>query len=130
MLGRARVEPDDVDDAPGDILRQVLAQQRHDHILGRQHDFVDRLVADDACDVLGDFLRVLRMEVLDVALIAGLRPAALLVVFGLGPLDPVRPLQRVHGEHEQARRGRVGDDGQITGVFVEDACQRIEVRLV
>ena len=60
-----------------EVLRHLFAQQRHHDLVAGDDDLGDVLALDDLLERLDDFLDVLDVEVLDVPLVAGLRPAAL-----------------------------------------------------
>src|SRR4029079_1244058 len=81
-------------------------------------------------DDFGDFLDVLQPEVFDMALIARLRPAALLVVLRFLPFDLCRRLDAVQGEDEYPRRMRVGQQGEVAWILVDEARDGVEMRLV
>ena len=66
----------------------------------------------------------------DVALVAGLRPAAHLRVLRLDALDLILPHHLAGAVDEDAGEVRVRDDGGIAGILVVQAGERIQVRLV
>ena len=61
----------------GQVLRHLVPQQRQHHIVGGHDDVLDRLLLDDSFQRFDDFLDVLNVIVLDVALESRLGPAAL-----------------------------------------------------
>src|SRR5258706_4627293 len=63
-------------------------------------------------------------------LVTGLRPSSLLVVLGFRILDALALDHRVRREDEDARRVRVGQERQVSRILVDDAGERIEVRMV
>jgi len=130
VLGRADIQLDRVDDPPGQLLRHVVTEQRHDHVVAGDDDGSDRFVADDAGERVDDFPGMVDVVVLRVPLVARLRPAAHLVPLGLDAFDLFAALQRVRGEHEDARRVRVCEQRCIAGIFADQSRQRVQVRPV
>ena len=60
-----------------EMLRHLVPQQRHHHLVAGDDDLGDVFLLDDPLQRVDDFLGVMDVEVFDVALIARLRPAAL-----------------------------------------------------
>ena len=77
-----------------------------------------------------DFLGVVEVIVLGVALVARLRPAAHLVPLRLDAFDLLGALDGVRGEHENPRGVGVGQERGVARILVDEPRQRIEVRLV
>ena len=91
------------------MLRHLVAYQR-------QHDFVagddnlgNVLALDDLLERFDDLLDVLQVEVLDVALVAGLRPAALRRALRLDARDLFLRDDLAGREDHDARSVRVGE---------------------
>ena len=130
MLGRADVERQRVDDLFGDLLAELIAQQRQDHLVAGEQDRRDAFVADEPGERIRHLLRMLQVVVVDVALIARLRPAAHLVPAGLGSLDCGGLLDSVRRDDEQPRLAGVGDQHDEPGIAIDQMRERIEVRLI
>ena len=129
-LRRANVQLDDVDDARGDVFGQFIAQQRNDHLIAGNDDLVDAFFSGNARDDIDHFLGVLGAEVVDVALITGLRPATDLMAFRLDALDVINLFDSVAGEYENPRRVGIRKDGDVARELVDESGQRIKVQLI
>ena len=119
-----------IDDPLGEVLGHLVAQERRDHFVARDQDVVDVLPLDDVIESIHDFLGVVQVEILDVPLVARLRPAALRGPARLDALD----LPIVHdfagGDHEDACRIRVRHHRGISRKQRFDPRQGVEVRAV
>ena len=130
VVGLVAIERHDVDDLLVDGLRQFSAKLRHEVGVTEDHDPRDLLGVDDARQDVGHFLHVLLMEVLDVALIARLRPAADLHLLRFLPFDISGVRAAAGREYEHPGTVGVHEDGRIPRPLVVEAGQRIEVRPV
>ena len=102
-----------VDDLLRQMLRHLVPQQRHHHLVAGDDDLGDVLLLDDLLQRVDDFFGVMDVEVFDVALIARLRPAALRRALGLDAFDLVFRDHVAGREHQNPRRVGVGEHRRI-----------------
>ena len=99
--------------ADDDELEKALSRIRFDGpklFVAGNHDVLDAFRLNDPIEHLDNFLDVVQVKILGVPLVACLGPAAHAVTLGFRPLDRFSALERVHGEHEDARGVRVDQD--------------------
>src|SRR5947209_7334466 len=130
VFGRVDVEAEHVHDTLGDRFRELLFEKGNDHLVAREDDVLDVVLAHDLLQLVGDLFGVLQMVVLQVALVAHLRPAADLRAARLDVLHLVALQGLAATEDEQARAVRVGDEHGVARVLIHQARERVEVRLV
>ena len=112
------VEPQHVDYTLVDQRREVLAQQRQNHLVACKDDVLHLVVADDPLERVDDFLRVLMAVIIDMPLIAALGPAALRRVRRLdaGHFLLVEPPPE--SEHEEPCCIRISDERSARAILI------------
>src|SRR5207248_10279783 len=126
--GRREIEAADLDHALGEHLRQRLADERDRDLVAGQGHALDSLLAHDGIERLDELLRVLAVELVDVTLIARLRPAAGGRARELRILDALALPDTAQGDDEDARLVRIGDGHRVAAPLVEQPRERIEMR--
>src|SRR5207248_9119818 len=127
-LGRREVEAADLDHALGEHLRQRLADERDRDLVAGQGHALDSLLAHDGIERLDELLRVLAVELVDVTLIARLRPAASGRPRELRILDALALPDTAQGDDEDARLVRIGDGHRVAAPLVEQPPEPVETR--
>src|SRR5690349_3788785 len=131
MLRRIDAETERVDDLLFQRLRHLLAQQRdHSRFISSKNDVLDILVAHDLFEQVDNFLRVLEVIVLYVALVTRLRPPADLRLFRLHVFQLFMLNCASRNEDEDLRAIRVCEHDGITPVLIDKTRERIQMRSI
>ena len=122
------VEPQHVDDLLAQLNRKRILEERDGDLVADDDDVLNVVGADDAVERVDDFLDVMKMNVLDMALIACLGPPAHRGPPCLHTLDVFALLYRSQTEREDPRVVRIEHHRCIARILIHQAHERIDVR--
>lgn len=130
VFGCRDVKAEDIDNPVGQMLRQLVAQHGNDHVISREHDPLDAVLAHYLFERVDEFLRVMQMIVLDMALVPRLRPAADRAPADFRPGDLTAAHRDPASEHEQPRRVCIGNERGVGGILVSQPGEWVQMRSI
>src|ERR1035437_2372889 len=119
-----------VEDVLSTRRRKLLLEEWNHHLVASKHDVLNPLLAHHPINNFEYLFSMVLVIVLQMPLIACLRPAGRLSTANFRALDPVFGDGASQTEHEQASGVSVRDDRRVARELFGDEGQRVEMRLV
>src|SRR5436309_12210827 len=113
------LEFQDVDDLRRELFRELVLDQRNVDVIAGEHDMLDFLLAHDAFEHVNQFSRVIGLKLLDMTLVALLRPSSTSRAVDLVAFDRFGSDRSAATKDEHARSMAISQNHRVDRVLIE-----------